>query len=109
MENLTVLFSVCPAVSLWLVAVVVALVRWQLHPVVSSLVLVAGVLEILVRVSYAVVPRFVAERGVPMTQMSIVYGALSFVGLIASGLVLTAVFIGRGPVTRAPVDPTMIR
>jgi cyanate permease len=108
MENLSVVLSACPAVLLWVVAIVIAVVKWQQQPVASALLLSGGVIEMMLRVAYAVVPQMLISRGVATTQLSIIYGVMGFVGLIGSGLIIAAVFADRGLKDRRPVDPKQL-
>jgi hypothetical protein len=108
MENLAVVFEACPGMLLWVVAIVIAVVRWQNHPLASALLLTGGVVELMLRAAYVVVPRMMIERHLAAPTLSIVYGVLSLVGVGASALIVAAVFVERGPKDRAPVDPKML-
>jgi len=69
-----------PSLVLWLTAITVAMVRWQVHPVVSTLVLVGGVMEILVSAASLVLPRVLLERGVSAVSMGLYLAPLHLVG-----------------------------
>lgn len=108
MENLSVVLSACPGMLLWIVAIVIAVVRWQHQPVASALVMSGGVIELMLRAAYVVVPKLMIDRGMAATQLSIIYGVLSFFGLIGSGLLIAAAFVDRGPKDQRPVDPKQL-
>ncbi len=84
-----------PFLLVWLAAGVVALVRWDRHPTVSTLVLLAAGMEVLSNIARVVVPPVLASRGMEMRQMSIIYGVLSLFSSGALAVVVTAVFIER--------------
>ncbi|MFT3840403.1 MAG: hypothetical protein QM723_25670 [Myxococcaceae bacterium] len=108
MENLSVVLSACPGMLLWIVAIVIAVVRWQHQPVASALVMTGGVIELMLRAAYVVVPKLMIDRGMAATQLSVIYGVLSLVGLVGSGLTVAAVFVDREPKDRRPVDPKQL-
>jgi hypothetical protein len=108
METLSVLVGMIPVLLLWLTAITVAMVRWSVHPLVSTLVLVGGVMEILVSAASMVLPRVLIERGVTAVNMGLYLAPLHLVGMASMAMIITAVFIGRGPENRAPVDPKLI-
>ncbi len=98
-----------PFLLVWLAGAVVAMVRWERHPLVSGLVLVGAGIEVLMGVARIALPMMAQQRGMPISQMGLVYGGLGCVSEIAIGLVLTAVFIERtGAATpQRPMPPEM--
>jgi hypothetical protein len=108
LSNLTAVLTACPGMLLWVVAIVIAVVRWQSHPVASALVLSGGIIEVMLRAAYAVVPRLMLDRGMAAPQLSIIYTAMGLVGLVGSGLIVAAVFVDRGQKDRRPVDPKQL-
>ncbi len=108
MENLGVVLSACPAMLVWVVAIVLAVVRWQQHPVASALVLSGGIIELMLRAAYVAMPRLMHERGMAAPTLAVLYGALGLVGVAGSALIVAAVFVERGPKDRRPVDPKLL-
>jgi hypothetical protein len=93
MERLPLLLSALPWVALWLVAAVFAALRWNRHPVASLLVVVSAALHVVTSVASSLLPFTLTQR--TMTERMIVSSALGVIGLVASGCLVAAVFIGR--------------
>jgi hypothetical protein len=99
-NSLVSLVSLVPQVLSFLVhaaAIVLAVSRWQRHPTVSLLVVVASGLDLMLRAFYVVAPRVV-----PPEDLSLVFAASGLVGVLASGMLLAAVFAERGTGTEPP-------
>jgi len=106
MGSLLSAVGMVPFVLVWLAAAGVALVRWDRHPTVSTLVLVAAGMEVMINIARVLAPTLLASRGVEMRQMSTVYVALSLFSSVALTLVVVAAFAERGPgKTETPARP----
>ncbi len=93
MERWPLLVSAIPWVALWLAAGVLAALRWNRHPLVSLLVVVSAALHVVTSVGSSLLPLTLAQR--TMTERMIVSSALGVIGLLASGCLVAAVFVGR--------------
>ena len=92
-----------PVILIWLVGIVLAVTRWQRHPKVSLLALIALVLALLETIVNGFlsvwIPVMLTEQGVSTAQMGTVFGIWRFissiVGAVIWGLVLAAIFRWR--------------
>lgn len=100
LENgLLTLLARLPHVAIEVIAIVIAIVRWKRHPVVSLLVVVASTVNLLAMTASAVVPMALQASGLPMQSMGVVFAGLGLLGDVSLALLLAAVFIDR------PVEP----
>lgn len=89
-----------PTLIAWLVAVVIALVRWKKHPKVSALVVIAVAIlsiELLIgSVFTAAMPRYLSASGRGASEIGVVFAAYSFVNsAISAGcwaMLIAAIF-----------------
>jgi hypothetical protein len=92
-----------PLFLVWMVGIVLAVTRWQRHPKVSLLALIALVLALLNSTVNgflgALAPVMLTEQGMTATQIGIIFTIWSFiasiVGTVIWGLVLAAIFRWR--------------
>jgi hypothetical protein len=92
-----------PLLLVWLVGIVLAVTRWQRHPKVSLLALIALVLALLETILNGLLsvwlPMMLTEQGMDSMQIGTVFGVWRFissiVGAVIWGLVLAAIFRWR--------------
>ena len=92
-----------PLFLVWLVGIVLAVTRWQRHPKVSMLALIALVLTLLETIISNFLsiwlPIMLTEQGTSATQIGTIFGIWRFiaslVGAVIWGLVLAAIFRWR--------------
>ena len=86
-----------PLVLLFTVGIVLAIIRWQRHPLASLLLVVGATIELLLAVAYTVLPYALENNGSMMAAFSV----LRLVGLVGTALVMAAVFVER-PLSATP-------
>ncbi len=91
-SSLVSLLSQLPALVLEVVAIAIALGRWQRHPTVSMLVTVGMVLRIGVALGTTVALPLLHER---TSLVSVIFGLGNLVGTIGIALVVAAAFAER--------------
>jgi hypothetical protein len=92
-----------PLFIVWIVAVVLAVSRWEKHRTVSILVLIAVVVELVLAVvgtaASVMLPRWMMERGLEhirvASAMSLVGAGQSAISAVCWGLVIAAAFMKR--------------
>lgn len=92
-----------PLILVWLVGIVLAVTRWQRHPKVSMLALIALILTLLETIVSNFLsiwlPIMLTEQGTSATQIGTIFGVWRFiaslVGAVIWGLVLAAIFRWR--------------
>lgn len=95
-----------PYLAVWVVAAVVAAIRWNRHPVVSALVVTSSAVHALVMVANVVVPMRMMQEGATVASLVPLHMALGLVGLVGTVCMIVAVFIGRqDPRTSEVVRP----
>lgn len=93
MLMLSQLLTRVPMCIIWVVAIVVAITRWNRHPMVSVAVVTAGAIELLLAAGSSamglVIERFGTEN------VGVIYGAIGLLYNIPLGVLLWATFAQR--------------
>ena len=89
-----------PLILVYLGGLLLAIIFWRRHPLVSGLVLSGSALLLLAQIAhiyweYVLIPNFEAENAVPEELDAIVLYGLPYVGAIGVGLIVLAAFVGR--------------
>ncbi len=82
-----------PALIIEVVGIVLAVLRWQRHPLASLLFVCGAAVRVMATVGYAVLPRLLMGTGSGM--MLPLLGALGLVGNVGLALAVAAVFADR--------------
>jgi len=106
---LQLLYS-APYFIVWLVGIILAVVRWQRHPRLSTLVFLTFLLFMVVQVIITVIemmlPRFAFDNHMSFTTITLIEEALDLILFIPLwGLLLWAIFGWRKPATVAGPVP----
>lgn len=102
---LTQVLGNLPFLALWIIAGVLALVRWDKHPTASVLVLVAAGISVMTRIASVALPIVLTERGLSMSSMSWVFTAIGLVGTVGLACLIGAAFVDRDSRTGPPAPP----
>ena len=103
-NGLLMMLTRLPHLAIELSAIVIAIVRWRRHPVVSLLVVVASILGLLVTAAFAVVPMAIESSGLSREAMPLAFGGLSLLGDVSLAVLVGAVFSDRPVEPKRPVD-----
>lgn len=95
MSSLTSILSSVPFYAVWVVACVLAGLRWSKHPTASALVVTGGVLQILASLARVAMPMVLRGENGSSELMWVGYGLAAVVSTAGLGCLVCAVFSNR--------------
>jgi hypothetical protein len=91
---LTTLFGQLPQILVCIVAIVLAVSRWNRHPQASMLVTLGATLELGAALGSMVMLTALREQ---LVSLSLVFTLMHLVAVAGFGLIVASVFVERGP------------